>query len=112
MDMIRRMGFEDYFLMDKLMAHHKGKDSRCNGQHHRFGKTAQHIENAAVPRLRVEPTSEAISPTLAFTLSNRPERLPVMPSIKMPFIHFSMISLIKQRYLLSRALPCERESAE
>ena len=60
----------------------------------------------------VEPTSEAISPTLAFTLSNRPERLPVMPSIKMPFIHFSMISLIKQRYLLSRALPCERESAE
>ena len=59
----------------------------------------------------VEPTSEAISPTLAFTLSNRPERLPVMPSIKMPFIHFSMISLIKQRYLLSRALPCERESA-
>ena len=59
----------------------------------------------------VEPTSEAISPTLAFTLSNRPERLPVIPSIKMPFIHFSMISLIKQRYLLSRALPCERESA-
>ena len=56
--------------------------------------------------------SEAILPTLAFTLSNRPERLPVMPSIKMPFIHFSMISLIKQRYLLSRALPCERESAE
>jgi hypothetical protein len=30
----------------------------------------------------------------------------------MPFIHFSMISLIKQRYLLSRALPCEWESAE
>ena len=59
----------------------------------------------------VEPTSEAISPTLAFTLSNRPERLPVMPSIKMPFIHFSMISLIKQRYLLSRALPVQWESA-
>ena len=38
--------------LDKLMAHHKGKDSRCNGQHHRFGKTAQHIENAAVPCLR------------------------------------------------------------
>ena len=38
--------------LDKLMAHHKGKDSRCNGQHHRFGKTAQHIENSAVPRLR------------------------------------------------------------
>ena len=34
------------------MAHHKGKDSRCNGQHHRFGQTAKHIENAAVPRLR------------------------------------------------------------
>ena len=38
--------------LDKLMAHHKGKDSRCNGQHHRFGKTAKHIENAAVPCLR------------------------------------------------------------
>ena len=38
--------------LDKLMAHHKGKDGRCNGQHHRFGKTAQHIENAAVPCLR------------------------------------------------------------
>ena len=38
--------------LDKLMAHHKGKDSRCNGQHHRFGKTAQHIENTAVPCLR------------------------------------------------------------
>ena len=38
--------------LDKLVAHHKGKDGRRNGQHHRFGKAAQHIENAAVPRLR------------------------------------------------------------
>ena len=38
--------------LDKLMAHHEGKDGRCNGKHHRFGKTAQHIEDAAVPCLR------------------------------------------------------------
>ena len=38
--------------LDKLMAHHKGKDSRCNGQHHRFGKVAQHIEDTTVPCLR------------------------------------------------------------
>ena len=38
--------------LDKLMAHHKGKDGRCNGQYYRFGKTAQHIEDATVPRLR------------------------------------------------------------
>ena len=38
------------------MAHHKGKDGRCNGQYYRFGKTAQHIENAAVPCLRGRTT--------------------------------------------------------
>ena len=38
--------------LDKLVAHHKGKDGRRNGQHHRFGKAAQHIEDAAVPCLR------------------------------------------------------------
>ena len=53
----------------------------------------------------VAPTSAAISPTLAFTLSNSPDRLPVMPSIRIPFIHSSMISLITGKHLLSRALP-------
>ena len=41
----------------------------------------------------VRPTSAAISPTLAFTVSNSPDRLPVIPSMRMPFIHSSMISL-------------------
>ena len=39
----------------QLHAHDTGKDGRRNGQHHRFGQVLQHIENAAVPRLRSGP---------------------------------------------------------
>lgn len=35
-----------------LLSQAMKKDSGCNGQHHRFGKTSQHIEDAAVPCLR------------------------------------------------------------
>ena len=36
----------------QLHAHDTGKDGRCDRQHHRFRQVLQHIENAAVPRLR------------------------------------------------------------
>src|SRR5699024_7895843 len=56
----------------------------------------------------VVPTSEAISPTLVFTVLNRPERFPMMPSIKMPFSQSPMRSPIMRVHLLSRALPVPR----
>src|SRR5699024_8929891 len=56
----------------------------------------------------VAPTSEAISPTFVLTVLNRPERLPIMPSIKMPLIHSPMRSPIMRVHLLSRALPVPR----
>ena len=39
----------------QLHAHDTGKDGRCDRQHHRFRQVLQHIENAAVPRLRGGP---------------------------------------------------------
>ena len=38
----------------------------------------------------VLPTWEAMSPTFSFTLSNIPDRLPMMPLIKIPFSHSAM----------------------
>ena len=35
----------------------------------------------------VLPTSDAISPTLVLTVLNRPDRLPMIPSIRIPLIH-------------------------
>ena len=36
----------------QLIAHDNGKDRRCNGDDHRVRQRLQHIEYAAVPRLR------------------------------------------------------------
>ncbi len=70
------------------------------GSTYRFGKTTQHIENAAVPRLRGRADIRSDFAHLGVHVIEQAERLPVMPSIKMPFIHFSMISLISKEYLL------------
>ena len=39
----------------QLIAHDNGKDRRCNGDDHRVRQGLQHIEYAAVPRLRRRP---------------------------------------------------------
>lgn len=94
------------------MAHHKGKDSRCNGQHYRFGQTAKHIENAAVPRLRGRTNVRSDFAHLGVHVIEQAGEVARDAIYQNALYPFSMISLIKQRYLLSRALPCERESAE
>ncbi len=42
--------FHDHF--NQFIAHDKGEDGPGNGDDHRFRQASQHIENAAVPRLR------------------------------------------------------------
>ena len=56
----------------------------------------------------VLPTSDAISPTLVLTVLNRPDRLPMIPSIRIPLIHSPIKSPIMWGHLLSRALPDQR----
>ena len=53
----------------------------------------------------VVPTSEAIFPTFVLTVLNSPDRLPMMPSIKMPLIQSPMSSPIMWVHLLCSALP-------
>ena len=52
----------------------------------------------------VLPTSDAISPTLVLTVLKRPDRFPLIPSIRMPLIHSPIKSSIMCVSLLSRAL--------
>lgn len=53
----------------------------------------------------VMPTSPAISPTLVFTVSNIPDRLLMIPSIKSSRNHSLIMSNINQNRLLSRSPP-------
>ena len=48
----------------------------------------------------VMPTSPAISPTFAFTVSKVPERLEMMPSISTSLNHSWIISIITGAHLL------------
>ena len=92
------------------MAHHKGKDGRCNGQHHRFGKTAQHIENAAVPRLRGGTDIRSDFAHLGVHVVEQAGEV-ARDAIDQNAFYPFFDDLTNQRYLLSRALPVRWESA-
>ena len=100
--------FHNHF--NQLIAHHQGENRRRNGDNDRFRTGFAAWKNAAVPVLRSLPTSDAISPTLVFTVLKRPDRFPLIPSIRMPLIHSPIKSSIMCVSLLPRP-PSSRRGA-
>ncbi len=72
--------------LDQLITGDEGQDDACNG-YTTFRERASIIAKTRGSKLEgLVPTCWAILPTCVFTSSNKPERLDIMPAVRMPLI--------------------------